>query len=132
MQMRGEVRKQSGLSSIPIYPLFMSRQDVASTQLERYSLIRTHFGIRVPAPATLSYRDRSNLVAQNPYTDNSRTSVSPAPSGRTTPSGIRYADDLEGQNDEALEGLTAKVKLLKFKPVSEGKIQWKGEGVDQL
>jgi blocked-early-in-transport protein 1 len=25
----------------------------------------------------------------------------------------RYADDLEGQNDEAIEGLTAKVKLLK-------------------
>ena len=29
------------------------------------------------------------------------------------PSGQRFADDLEGQNDEALEGLTAKVKLLK-------------------
>ncbi|KAJ3568977.1 hypothetical protein NP233_g5359 [Leucocoprinus birnbaumii] len=28
-------------------------------------------------------------------------------------SGHRYADDLEGQNDEALEGLSAKVKLLK-------------------
>ena len=27
--------------------------------------------------------------------------------------GHRYADDLEGQNDEALEGLSAKVKLLK-------------------
>ncbi|KIP11494.1 hypothetical protein PHLGIDRAFT_83618 [Phlebiopsis gigantea 11061_1 CR5-6] len=29
------------------------------------------------------------------------------------PNGQRFADDLEGQNDEALEGLTAKVKLLK-------------------
>ena len=29
------------------------------------------------------------------------------------PQGHRYADDLEGQNDEALEGLSAKVKLLK-------------------
>jgi len=29
------------------------------------------------------------------------------------PSGQRFADDLEGQNDERLEGLTAKVKLLK-------------------
>jgi blocked-early-in-transport protein 1 len=29
------------------------------------------------------------------------------------PVGHRYADDLEGQNDEAIEGLTAKVKLLK-------------------
>jgi blocked-early-in-transport protein 1 len=27
--------------------------------------------------------------------------------------GARYADDLEGQNDEMLEGLNAKVKLLK-------------------
>ena len=29
------------------------------------------------------------------------------------PSGHRFADDLEGQNDDRLEGLTAKVKLLK-------------------
>jgi hypothetical protein len=29
------------------------------------------------------------------------------------PNGHRFADDLEGQNDERLEGLTAKVKLLK-------------------
>jgi len=29
------------------------------------------------------------------------------------PSGHRFADDLEGQNDERLEGLAAKVKLLK-------------------
>ena len=29
------------------------------------------------------------------------------------PGGHRFADDLEGQNDEHLEGLTAKVKLLK-------------------
>jgi len=27
--------------------------------------------------------------------------------------GTRYADDLESQNDEMLEGLSAKVKLLK-------------------
>ena len=42
----------------------------------------------------------------------------PPSSGRSSPYGInlagqRFADDLEGQNDEALEGLTAKVKLLK-------------------
>lgn len=29
------------------------------------------------------------------------------------PNGQRFADDLEGQNDEMLEGLSAKVKLLK-------------------
>lgn len=45
--------------------------------------------------------------------------------------GQRYADDLESQNDEHLEGLTAKVKLLKdvsapcvrcqgFDPISYG------------
>lgn len=42
----------------------------------------------------------------------------PPSSGRSSPfggqaGGHRYADDLEGQNDEHLEGLTAKVKLLK-------------------
>lgn len=43
----------------------------------------------------------------------------PPSSGRSSPFGAhqsqghRYADDLEGQNDEHLEGLTAKVKLLK-------------------
>jgi blocked-early-in-transport protein 1 len=29
------------------------------------------------------------------------------------PNGHRFADDLEGQNDEQLDGLSAKVKLLK-------------------
>jgi len=45
----------------------------------------------------------------------------PSLSGRSSPfddanyraDGHRYADDLEGQNDEALEGLSAKVKMLK-------------------
>ena len=36
----------------------------------------------------------------------------PTPFGQM-PSGQRYADDLESQNDEQLEGLSAKVKLLK-------------------
>ncbi|EKM83430.1 hypothetical protein AGABI1DRAFT_88422 [Agaricus bisporus var. burnettii JB137-S8] len=34
-------------------------------------------------------------------------------SGGILPAGHRYADDLENQNDEAIEGLSAKVKLLK-------------------
>ncbi|KAJ7225725.1 protein transport protein BET1 [Mycena pura] len=57
-------------------------------------------------------------------TQSSRSSLlglTPPASGRTTPllpssyepSGHRFADDLEGQNDEALEGLSSKVKLLK-------------------
>jgi len=60
--------------------------------------------------AAPSLRDRSALLGSG------------SPSGRSSPFGVqggqhlnehRYADDLEGQNDEALEGLSAKVKLLK-------------------
>jgi blocked-early-in-transport protein 1 len=45
--------------------------------------------------------------------------VTPPASGRSSPlqhyepNGHRFADDLEGQNDEQLDGLSAKVKLLK-------------------
>lgn len=52
-------------------------------------------------------RDRSTLLGTPPI------------SGRSSPfdgiqaNGHRYADDLEGQNDEALEGLSSKVKQLK-------------------
>ena len=57
-----------------------------------------------------SLRDRSTLLG-----------VTPPASGRSSPfndhnpqsNGHRFADDLEGQNDEALDGLSAKVKLLK-------------------
>ena len=63
---------------------------------------------RFRAPNTL--RDRSALLG-----------ATPPPSGRSSPfnqplnepTGHHYVDDLEGQNDEALEGLSAKVKLLK-------------------
>ncbi|RPD63184.1 hypothetical protein L226DRAFT_528007 [Lentinus tigrinus ALCF2SS1-7] len=68
-------------------------------------------------------RDRSQLLGTNEYS-------TPPSSGRSSPyggalangsgrenpfqpMGQRYADDLESQNDEHLEGLTAKVKLLK-------------------
>ncbi|KAH8992030.1 protein transport protein BET1 [Lactarius akahatsu] len=37
----------------------------------------------------------------------------PSSSDGTPFGGTRFADDLEGQNDEAIEGLGAKVKLLK-------------------
>ncbi|KAF8559384.1 hypothetical protein OG21DRAFT_1480736 [Imleria badia] len=63
---------------------------------------------RFRAPNTL--RDRSALLG----------GLTPPASGRSSPelplhapSGHRYTDDLEGQNDEQLEGLSAKVKLLK-------------------
>ena len=65
-------------------------------------------------------RDRSQLLGTNEYsTPPSSGRSSPfggAVSGRENPFqplGQRYADDLESQNDEHLEGLTAKVKLLK-------------------
>nr|GAT47870.1 SNARE complex subunit [Mycena chlorophos] len=58
-----------------------------------------------------------------PSTHSRASLLGPTPpaSGRSSPmhhydyepSGQRFADDLEGQNDEALEGLSAKVKLLK-------------------
>lgn len=35
------------------------------------------------------------------------------PSGPNLTNGHRYADDLEGQNDEAIDGLSNKVKMLK-------------------
>jgi len=67
-------------------------------------------------PSQTSLRDRTNLLGE--------TYNTPPASGRSTPlhmhgdddlapSGHRFADDLEGQNDERLEGLAAKVKLLK-------------------
>ncbi|KAG1889435.1 hypothetical protein F4604DRAFT_1877074 [Suillus subluteus] len=55
-------------------------------------------------------RDRSALLGVTPP-DSGRSS--PYNSSNLEPSGHRYVDDLEGQNDEALEGLAAKVKLLK-------------------
>ncbi|KAJ7357152.1 hypothetical protein B0H14DRAFT_2672402 [Mycena olivaceomarginata] len=57
-----------------------------------------------------SLHNRASLLGVTP---------SPGQSGRSSPlqnfepNGHRFADDLEGQNDEALEGLSAKVKLLK-------------------
>lgn len=61
--------------------------------------------------------NRSQLLGTPDYT-------TPPASGRSSPFGgaagrenpfapQRYVDDLEGQNDEHLEGLTAKVKILK-------------------
>ncbi|KAH8835417.1 protein transport protein BET1 [Flagelloscypha sp. PMI_526] len=67
----------------------------------------------------------SHRVRQTGGSLHNRASLLPTsnpPSGRSSPyysdassepNGHRFADDLEGQNDEALEGLSAKVKLLK-------------------
>ncbi|KAJ6509321.1 protein transport protein BET1 [Mycena vitilis] len=70
-----------------------------------------------------SPQDPSHFVARRgPPSLHNRGSllgVTPPASGRSSPlqhyepSGHRFADDLEGQNDEQLDGLSAKVKLLK-------------------
>jgi blocked-early-in-transport protein 1 len=64
--------------------------------------------------AAPSLRDRSALLGSTP-TSSGRSSPFGGiyPQGGQHMNGQRYADDLEGQNDEALEGLSAKVKLLK-------------------
>jgi hypothetical protein len=54
--------------------------------------------------AAPSLRDRSSLFGSTPVASGL---------SRQQSNGHRYADDLEGQNDEAIEGLSAKVKLLK-------------------
>ncbi|TFK76850.1 hypothetical protein BDN72DRAFT_890653 [Pluteus cervinus] len=62
---------------------------------------------RVRAPGSL--RDRSSLLGITPPASGRSSPYSDSP----YPSGHKYSDDLEGQNDEQLEGLSAKVKLLK-------------------
>jgi len=58
-----------------------------------------------------SLRDRSNLLGVTPPSSGRSSPFNSSPNAQ--PSGHRYVDDLEGQNDEALEGLSSKVKLLK-------------------
>lgn len=66
-------------------------------------------------PSQTSLRDRSNLLGETYNTPPASGRSTPLPTHRDdfAPNGHRFADDLEGQNDERLEGLTAKVKLLK-------------------
>ncbi|KAF8971540.1 hypothetical protein BDZ97DRAFT_1914007 [Flammula alnicola] len=66
--------------------------------------------------AAPSLRDRSALLGATPPASGRSSPFGGSaynPSGAYPPNGHRYADDLEGQNDEALDGLSAKVKLLK-------------------
>ncbi|KIL71032.1 hypothetical protein M378DRAFT_505671 [Amanita muscaria Koide BX008] len=63
---------------------------------------------RIRAPGSL--RDRSGLLGVTPPASGRS---SPFNDPYTQPAGHRYADDLEGQNDEMLDGLSTKVKLLK-------------------
>jgi len=76
------------------------------------------------ARAAPSLRDRSALLGHStpPSGRSSPYTGPPIPNGSSSSSypinpaqqfGTRYADDLENQNDEMLEGLSSKVKLLK-------------------
>jgi hypothetical protein len=82
------------------------------TNLALFALYRSRY-------RTSTLHNRSALLGPHEY-------YTPPSSGRSSPfsgssahggnpfqQGQRFADDLEGQNDEALEGLSAKVKLLK-------------------
>jgi len=74
----------------------------------------------------MTQRHRVSRAALGLDTDSS-FAPTPPHSGRSSPypghynassdtaafAGSRFADDLEGQNDEAIEGLSAKVKMLK-------------------
>ena len=63
---------------------------------------------------TNSLRDRSSLLGDyHTPPASGRSSPFNQPQSTQQPFGHKYVDDLEGQNDEHLEGLTAKVKLLK-------------------
>ncbi|KIM25976.1 hypothetical protein M408DRAFT_330769 [Serendipita vermifera MAFF 305830] len=69
----------------------------------------------------LSHRDNRSSQFSTPEP----IRQSPAGSGRSTPrvrnpNAHGFVDDLEGQNDEALEGLTGKVRLLKELSVGIG------------
>ncbi|GBE78125.1 Protein transport protein [Sparassis crispa] len=65
---------------------------------------------RFRATARSSLRDRTALLPEY-YTPPSSGRSSPL--NGLQPGGQRFADDLEGQNDEQVNSLTAKVKMLK-------------------
>ncbi|KAG9051585.1 hypothetical protein FS837_004095 [Tulasnella sp. UAMH 9824] len=76
---------------------------------------------RLGVPSS-TLRDRGSQYSNGNSDDASGSpfSRSPGHSGRNSPyppngnyGAQRFAEDLEGQNDERLDGLTAKVKLLK-------------------
>lgn len=83
---------------------------------------------RLGVPSS-TLRDRGSQYSNGNSDDASGSpfSRSPGHSGRNSPyppngnyGAQRFAEDLEGQNDERLEGLTAKVKLLKDVTIAIG------------
>ena len=88
-------------------------------------VLMRHRSIALRRPVA-AYRYRTNVHNRSQLLGTSDYSTPPS-SGRSSPFGAavvgrenpyaplgqRYADDLESQNDEHLEGLTAKVKILK-------------------
>ncbi|KAJ3870174.1 protein transport protein BET1 [Lentinula novae-zelandiae] len=64
----------------------------------------------------MSQRYNSSVLHNRSSTSTLPFGSTPPASGRSSPfspAGQRFADDLEGQNDEAIEGLNAKVRMLK-------------------
>ena len=72
---------------------------------------------------SIRVRDRSQLLGSTPPPGSGRSS----PFGGSNHSGYsqRFAEDLESQNDAAIETLSSKVKLLK--DVSECSKDWEGK-----
>lgn len=105
------------ISSLPSYTMtqrfgvFSSPKRIEETNP---SLLVTGCRFRT-YPSQTSLRDRTSHVGETYSTPPASGRSTPLPMHRDdlAPSGHRFADDLEGQNDERLEGLTAKVKLLK-------------------
>ena len=63
------------------------------------------------APTGLSYRYGSSSI---PMSSEYKSRPTPPASGRSSPfSAHRSAEDLESQNDEQIDGLRAKVQMLK-------------------
>ena len=94
----------------------MSQRFGPPTSQTKTAGTETHSECRFRAHSSqTSLRDRSGLLGETYNTPPASGRSSPLPTFREdfAPSGHRFADDLEGQNDERLEGLTAKVKLLK-------------------
>jgi hypothetical protein len=101
------------LAPIDVLCFLLSSHHVSTVrQLSSRSRVRANgfIQVRFRVNDSQGLRDRSALLGTT-------YGFTPPASGRSSPSSaassLRYADDLEGQNDEQLEGLTAKVKLLK-------------------
>ncbi|KAG6837120.1 hypothetical protein H0H93_014426 [Arthromyces matolae] len=100
---------------VRLYSMMSEHNHRHHTPLPHYGAVSDYLAKLWPWPKgrilrpSNSLRDRSTLLGTPPASGRS----SPFGGSSIAPNGHRYADDLESQNDEALEGLSAKVKILK-------------------